>query len=73
MANRIYNIGTLVKVVYDPDEKVPNIAAKKYEGTVHSISKRYDYGAYGVLLELDGAVSDKGVPYVFGVNDLEIV
>lgn len=73
MGKKTFDVGTLVEVYYDPSDRLPNIAAKKFNGTKHRIVRRIDYGSYGTLLELDGAVSDKGMPYVFTVNDLKIV
>lgn len=73
MASRQYDIGTLVEVVYDPLDKLPNIAAKKFDGTQHRITSRKEYGPYGIQFTLDGCESDMGVPYVFTMNDLKIV
>ena len=73
MVNRAYDVGAMVRVYFDSSEKVPNIAAKKFDGMVTRINRRFDYGAYGVLFELEDAVSDKGMPYVFTTNDLVLV
>lgn len=73
MAKRAYEVGTLVEVLYDPLDKVPNIAAKKFRGTQHKISRRLDYGARGVMFELEDVVGENDVPYVFLMQELKIV
>lgn len=73
MGSKMYNVGTLVEVVFDPLDKLPNHAAKKYNGTRHRIASRKDCGAFGIQFTLEGCVSDKGVPYVFSKNDLFII
>lgn len=69
---KIMNVGVWVAVHFQED-KIPNIGAQKYDGTIHMISKRKDYGSYGRLFELEGCVSDKGVPYTFTADELEVV
>lgn len=73
MASRIYEVGTLVEVLYDPLDKVPNIATRKFRGTQHRISKRLDYGARGVMFELEGVVGKNDVPYVFLAQELKVL
>ena len=73
MAKRAYEVGTLVEVLYDPLDKVPNIATFKFKGTQHRISKRHDYGARGVMFELEDVTGENDVPYVFLMQELKIV
>lgn len=73
MASRTFDVGTMVEVVFDPLDKVPNIAAIKFQGTRHLIRKRHDYGPRGAIFELEDCVSDAGVPYMFLINDLKII
>lgn len=68
-----YECGEWVTVRFDPGDRIPNIGAKKYDGTIHRIVKEVNYGAYGTMYELEGAVSDQGVPYTFTKDELEVV
>lgn len=72
MKKRI-ELGRMVAAHFDPGDRIPNLGAKKYDGTVHRIVKETIYGAYGTMYELDGAVSDQGVPYTFTKDELEVV
>ena len=73
MAKRSYDVGTLVEVLFDPLDKVPNVATRKFRGTQHRISKRHDYGARGVMFELEGCTGENDVPYVFLMQELKII
>lgn len=73
MLSNLIEVGTLVEVRFDRGDRIPNIGAKKYDGTRHVVSVKKSYGPAGSLFELDGAVSDKGVPYTFMASDLLIV
>ena len=70
---RTYDVGVLVEVLYDPLDKVPNIATFKYKGTQHRISRRIDYGARGVMFELEDCTGENDVPYVFLAHELRVV
>ena len=70
---RKFEFGKLVAVHFDPGDRIPNIGARKYDGTVHRIVKETAYGTYGSMFELDGCVSDQGVPYTFTADELEVV
>lgn len=65
--------GPKVAVHFDARKKPQNIGAEKYNGTIHKVNKKKNYGAYGNLYELEGCVSDKGVPYTFTADELEVV
>lgn len=65
--------GPMVAVHFDARKKPQNIGAMKYNGTIHRISKEKNYGAPGKTFELEGCVSDKGVPYTFTADELEVV
>ena len=73
MKRRKLGKGCMVAVHFDPGDRIPNLGAKKYDGTVHRIVKETAYGTYGSMFELDGAVSDQGVPYTFTADELEVV
>lgn len=66
-------LGSAVVVRYDSDSKIPNIGAKKYDGAETTVVKRTDCGSYGIMLELDGCISDKGIPYTFMLDDIELI
>jgi hypothetical protein len=68
-----YECGKQVVVRFDPRNRIPNIGARKYDGTIHRISYEKNYGAYGTMYELEGCVSDQGVPYTFTKDELEAV
>ena len=70
---RTYDVGTLVEVLFDPLDKVPNVATRIYAGTQHRISRRIEYGAYGTLFELEDVVGKNDVPYVFTTHELKII
>lgn len=65
--------GVLVAVTFDPITQIPNHAARKYNGTIHRIRSRKAFGPHGYMFTLDGAVSDKGVHYVFLESELQEV
>lgn len=65
--------GKYVAVRFDPNSQIPNLAAKKYNNTIHKISRMKSFGAHGKLFELDGAVSEGGIHYSFQADDLEEV
>lgn len=66
-------VGSLVAVRFIEDEKIINIGAKKYKGCVTTVVKKRELGAYGTMYELDGCVSDLGVPFTFTDDYLELV
>lgn len=66
-------VGSLVTVRFNPDDKIPNLGAKKYDGAETTVTKRVNRGSYGIMLELDGCVSDAGVPYTFMIDDVELI
>lgn len=63
--------GRMVVVRFDPGGICPNFAARKYNNTIHKVTRAKRYGAHS-FYELDGAVSDAGVPYTFSDEDLEV-
>jgi hypothetical protein len=70
---RKFEVGGLAKVVFDPGDSIPNLGAKKYDGTIHRIIREVRYGTYGAMFELEGCVSDQGVPYTFTKDELEVI
>lgn len=64
-------VGSVVAVRFDHRRRPVNFGARIYDGTTFRVSKRKDFGASGVYFELDGAVSDEGVPFTFIADDLE--
>ena len=66
-------VGTNVRVRFIEDDKIPNIGAKKYNKCETWISKKTEFGAHGVMYELDGCVSDLGVPYTFTADELVLI
>ena len=65
--------GTMVAVYYDPQSRVPNSIAKKYNGTIWRISRVANFGAKGQYYELEGVCSDMGVPYAFLESELTAI
>ncbi len=69
---QVFELGQLVTVRFNSREKIPNIGAKKYDGTCHRIASKTNYLTYPPLYELEGCVSDQGVPYTFLEGDFEV-
>lgn len=63
-------VGTFVIIRYDPHSHTPNEIAKRYDGSESVVTRVKNYGARGTYYELEGIVSQMGVPYVFAESDL---
>ena len=63
-------VGTYVFIRYDPHSHTPNEIAKRYDGSESVVTRVKNYGAHGTYYELEGIVSQMGVPYSFAESDL---
>lgn len=64
--------GTKVVVRYNPITSATNVAARKYDGTIHRVSKVVAL-PLGKYYELEGVTGPNGVPYGFCRDELEVV
>ena len=62
--------GTFVIIKYDPNSHTPNEIAKRYDGSESVVTRVKNYGARGTYYELEGIVSQMGIPYSFVESDL---
>lgn len=63
-------IGTYVIVRYDPTAQVRNEIAHRYNGAEGKVTRARNWGAHGAYYEIEGIVSQLGVPYTFVESDL---
>lgn len=63
-------IGTYVIVRYDPTAQVRNEVAHRFNGAEGKVTRARNWGAHGAYYELEGIVSQMGVPYSFVESDL---
>ena len=64
--------GTMVVVRYNPLMAATNVAARKYDGTIHRVSRVVET-RLGPYYELEGVTGKNEAPYAFTRGDLEIM
>jgi len=69
---REINEGALVRIHFSPYSPTVTRWVKKYDGTIHRVSKvvAYKIGAY---YQLEGVVGKNNVPFSFTRSELELV
>ena len=67
--------GSMVAIHFNPLSNFtrPQYVTKRYDGTIHRVSRVVNHDNQGAYFELEDVVSRKGVPYGFTIDELRKV
>lgn len=63
--------GAFVTIRIPPYNQMPD-GMKRYDNTIHRVSRVRDYGAWGKTYELEDVVGRNGVPYTWTKDELRL-